>query len=70
MNLSEVETMSIMNQVSLVLAVLSIILGIATAILNFRRLREERTWIGSGRDSNRNKVGRKAEDQDSTFPSA
>lgn len=42
-----------MEEASLVLAVLSIILGVATAILNLRRLREDRIWLESNRDLSR-----------------
>lgn len=43
-----------MGIASLVLAVLSIILGVVTAIVNLRRLREDRLWLESIRDSNQN----------------
>lgn len=59
-----------MRTASLVLAILSVILGIATAIQNLRNLREDRLWNESIRGSNRNEDGKGAGDQDSTFPSA
>lgn len=59
-----------MEEASLVLAVLSIILGVATAILNLRRLREDRIWLESTRDLSRSGDDKRVEDQDSTFPSA
>ena len=54
----------------LVFAVLSLILGVVTAALNLHRLREDRRWLESSRDSNQNEDGKRAEDQDPTFPSA
>lgn len=65
-----VRTMSTMSQVSLVLAALSIILGAVTAIVNLRRLREDRLWLESNHGSNRSEDNTNTEDQDSTFPSA
>ena len=59
-----------MGIASLVLAVLSIILGVATAIVNLRRLREDRLWLESIRDSNQNEDDNEAEEWGSTFPSA
>lgn len=59
-----------MRTASLVLAVLSIILGVATAFVNLRRLREDRLWLEPNHGSNRNEDNMSTEDLDSTFPSA
>ena len=59
-----------MAQMSLVLAVLSIILNVAAAIVNLRRLREDRLWLESSRGSNQSEADTQEEERDSTFPSA
>lgn len=59
-----------MRTASLVLAVLSVILGVVTAIQNLRNLREDRLWLESSRGLNRSEDDMSTEDLDSTFPSA
>lgn len=59
-----------MRTASLVLAVLSVILGVVTAIQNLQNLREDRLWLESSRGSNRSEDDMSTEDLDSTFPSA
>lgn len=59
-----------MAQMSLVLAVLSIILNVAAAIVNLRRLREDRLWLESSRGSNQSEADTQEEERDPTFPSA
>lgn len=59
-----------MRTASLVLAVLSVILGVVTAIQNLRNLREDRLWLESSRGLNRSEDDMSTEDLDSTVPSA